>query len=466
MKYDAIIIGSGQAGNPLAYRLADLGWSVALIEKKDLGGTCINVGCTPTKTMVHRAQVAHYTRNAARWGVNASNVSVDLAKIVAQKDEVVLRFRGNQQKQVDKRANLRLQYGHARFVGQHQLKVGDDLLESEKIFIDTGGHPNIPVIPGLDTVSFLTNESILQLTTLPDHLLILGGGYIGLEFGQMFRRYGSRVTVLHTGKQIVPREDPEIAAELQKALEAEGIQFLLSTRATRVENKNNAVTLSFDGPERSASVTGSHLLAATGRHPNTGDLGLDRAGIETDKRGFIKVNPRLETNVPGVWALGDCKGGPAFTHISYNDFQIVYGNLVEGDNLTTDNRPVPYCVFTDPQLGGVGMTEKEARAKGLKVKIGKCPMSRVARAIERGETAGLMKIVVDASNDRILGASLLASEGGELVQILGTLMLANQPYTLLKGAVYIHPTLAEGFFALMEDVKPADRVEGGPETRR
>jgi pyruvate/2-oxoglutarate dehydrogenase complex dihydrolipoamide dehydrogenase (E3) component len=270
----------------------------------------------------------------------------------------------------------------------------------------------------------------------------------------MFRRYGSRVTVLHTGKQIVSREDPEIAAGLQKALEAEGLQFVLNARTTRAETKNGQITLSFESSAGSANVAGTHLLIATGRNPNTDDLGLDRAGIQTDKSGFIKVNGRLETNVPGVWALGDCKGGPAFTHISYNDFQIVYGNLVEGKNLSADNRLVPYCVFTDPQLGGVGMTEKEARAKGYKLKIGKCPMTRVARAIERGETAGLMKLVVDASNDRILGASILASEGGELVQILGTLMLANQPYTLLKGAVYIHPTLAEGFFALMEDVKP------------
>ena len=456
MNFDAIIIGSGQGGNPLAHRLADLGWSVALIEKKYLGGTCINVGCTPTKTMVHRAQVAHYARNAARWGVNASNVSVDLAKIVAQKDEVVLSFRGGQQKQVDKRPNLRLYRGHARFVGPHQVKVGDDLLKSEKIFIDTGGRPNIPSLPGLENAPYLTNESIMQLTAVPEHLVVLGGGYIGLEFGQMFRRFGSRVTVIHTGKQIVPREDPEIAAELQKAMEAEGIQFLLNTHTARAENKNGAVTLSFETSASSSTITGSHLLIATGRGPNTDDLGLDKAGVETDKNGFIKVNGRLETNVPGVWALGDCKGGPAFTHISYNDFQIVYGNLVEGKNLSAENRPVPYCVFTDPQLGGVGMNEKEARAKGFKIKIGKCPMSYVARAIERGETAGLMKIVVDASNDRILGASILATEGGELVQILGTLMLASQPYTLLKGAVYIHPTLAEGFFALMQDVKPVD----------
>ncbi len=296
----------------------------------------------------------------------------------------------------------------------------------------------------------------MQLTALPEHLLILGGGYIGLEFGQMFRRFGSRVTLLHASAQIVAREDSEITAELQKALEAEGMQFLLNARATRVENKNGAVNLSFESAAGSSRLTGSHLLIATGRSPNTDDLGLDKAGIETGKNGFIKVNARLETNVSGIWALGDCKGGPAFTHISYNDFQIVYGNLIEGKNLTIENRPVPYCLFTDPQLGGVGMTEKEARAKGFKLKIGRCPMTYVARAIERGETAGLMKIVVDASNDRVLGASILASEGGELVQILGTLMLANQPYTLLKGAVYIHPTLAEGFFSLMEDVKPVD----------
>ena len=456
MKYDAIIIGSGQGGNPLAYRLADLGWSVALVEKKNLGGTCINVGCTPTKTMVHRAQVAHYARNAARWGVNASNVSVDLAKIVAQKDEVVRSFRGGLQKQVDKRVNLRLHRGHASFVGPLQLKVGDDLLESDKIFIDTGCRPSIPSIPGLDSVPYLTNETAMQLTTLPEHLLILGGGYIGLEFGQMFRRYGSRVTILHSGKQIVTREDPEITSELQKALEGEGMQFLLGAQTACVGNKSGAILLSLERPSGPSSVTGSHLLVATGRSPNTDDLGLEKASIETDKNGYIKVNGHLETNVPGVWALGDCKGGPAFTHLAYNDFQIVYGNLIEGKNLSIENRLVPYCVFTDPQLGGIGMTEKEARAKGYKLKIGRCPMTSVARAIERGETAGLMKLVVDASNNRILGASILASEGGELVQILGTLMLANQPYTLLKGAVYIHPTLAEGFFSLMEDVKPAD----------
>jgi len=456
MRYDAIVVGSGQAGNPLAFRFADLGWSVALVEEKNLGGTCINVGCTPTKTMVHRAQVAHYARNAARWGVNTSEVKVDLAKIVAQKDEVVLSFRGGQQRRVDERKNIRLYRNRARFVAPHQLQVGGELIESEKIFINTGGRASIPVIPGLREAAFLTNESIMQLTTIPEHLLVLGGGYIGLEFGQMFSRYGSRVTIVHQGPQIVPREDPEIAAELQKALGAEGVEFLLDARTEAVWQKDGAITLSCKIGDGVKEVTGSHLLVATGRIPNTDDLGLDKAGIATNKDGSIRVNTRLETNVLGIWALGDCKGGPAFTHISYNDFQIVYANLVEEKNLSTENRFVPYCVFTDPQLGGVGMTEKEARAKGHKLKIGRCPMTHVARAIERGETAGLMKIVVDASNDHILGASILASEGGELVQILGAMMLAKQPYTLLKGAVYIHPTLAEGFFSLMEDVKLAN----------
>ena len=456
MKFDAIIIGSGQAGNPLTYRFADNGWSVAMIEQSFLGGTCINVGCTPTKAMVARAQVAHYARNAARWGVHAENVRVDLPKIVEQKDQVVLSFRGNQQKQVDKRPNVHLFRGHAEFVSAHQIKVGSDVVESDKIFINTGGRSMIPSIAGLDSVTFLTNETIMQLTAVPEHLQILGAGYIGLEFGQMFHRYGSRVTIVHRGQRIVPREDPEISAELQKALEAEGIQFILEAETTRVEKNDNRLTLSFNTKSGASSVSGSHLLVATGRVPNTSNMGLDKAGLETDKNGSIKVNSRLETNVPGIWALGDCNGGPAFTHIAYNDFQIVFGNLVEGKNLSTENRLVPYCVFTDPQLAGIGLTEKEARTKGYKLKIGKIPMTYVARALERDETAGMMKIVVDASNDRILGATILSSEGGELVQILGTLMLANQPYTLLKGAIYIHPTFAEGFFALLEDVKLVD----------
>lgn len=455
MKFDAIVLGSGQGGNPLAHRLADLGWSVALVEEKYLGGTCVNVGCTPTKLMVHRAQVAHYASDAARWGVNARDVTVDLAKIVEQKRNVVLRFREGQQKRLDARPTLRLFRGHAKFTGPRQLMVNGETIESEKIFVDVGTRAAAPQIAGLDSVSYLNNETILELTALPEHLLVLGGGYIGLEFGQMFRRFGSRVTILHKGAQIVPREDAEVAGELQKALESEGVRFVLNARTTRAEKRVNAVVLSCETPAGAFTASGSHLLLAAGRRPNTDGLAAEKAGVALDKNGFVQANDRLETSAPGVWAIGDCKGGPAFTHISYNDYQVLYGNLIEGKNLSIKDRYVPYCVFTDPQLGRVGMTEKEARAKDHKLKVGKISMANVARAIERDETAGMMKIVVNAADDRILGAAILSSEGGELVQILGAMMLARQPYTVLKGAVYIHPTLAEGFFALLEDVKSA-----------
>jgi pyruvate/2-oxoglutarate dehydrogenase complex dihydrolipoamide dehydrogenase (E3) component len=453
MKYDAIIIGSGQGGTPLSMALADKGWNVALIEKRYLGGTCINTGCTPTKTMVQRAQVAHYARNAARWGVHPNDGGVDLPAIVAQTDKVVHHFRGGREKQVKERPNLRWYRDSARFTGPHQVAAGGELLESDKIFIDTGGRPRIPPVPGLDTVGYLTNERIMGLATVPDHLVVMGAGYIGLEFAQMFRRFGSRVTVIQAAGQIVPREDPEVAAELQKALEAEGVQFLLGTEVTRAENRGSSIELSLQGNGASSIIAGSHLLVATGRRPNTDDLDLDKAGIATDKLGFVRVNGKLETNVPGVWALGDVKGGPAFTHISYNDYQIVWANIFEGKNLSIDHRIVPYCLFTDPQLGSVGLTEKEARAKGYKLKIGSVPMSNVSRAVECDETSGLMKLIVDAANDRILGATILSRDGGETVHIPYTLMLADLPYTLLKGAVYIHPTWAEGLFFLMDAVK-------------
>jgi pyruvate/2-oxoglutarate dehydrogenase complex dihydrolipoamide dehydrogenase (E3) component len=464
VKYDAIIIGSGQGGTPLARGLADLGWLVAIVEENHLGGTCVNTGCTPTKTMVHRAMVAHYARNARRWGVIAEDVSVDLPAIVAQKDKVVANFLKGHEKSVAQRPKLKLYRSHAHFTGPHALSVEGTPLESDKIFIDTGARPRVPEIPGIAASGYLTNETILELTELPGHLIVLGGGYIGLEFGQMFARFGSQVTVIQDTVQILPHEDPEVAAELQNALESEGVNFLLDATVTRVERLEESLIVTLEvannpvNPQKknTGSLTGSHLLVATGRQPNIGALGLERAGIEIEEHGFIKVNPRLETNVPGVWALGDVKGGPAFTHISYNDYQIIWANLIEGKNASITNRIVPYSVFTDPQLGSVGMTEKEARAKGYKLKIGAAPMARVARAIERDETAGLMKIIVDASNDRILGATFLATDGGELIHILYTLMLGNLPYTLLKGAVYIHPTLAEGLFFLMDSVKPVD----------
>ena len=454
MKYDAIILGSGQAGLPLAFALAGRGSSVAIVEKGSIGGTCINTGCTPTKTMVARAQVAHYARNAERWGISTSGVRVKLDTIVAQKNKVVENARNSQTNGIAKFPSLRLYRGHAEFAGAHQVKVGDELLESERIFINTGARPSIPDIPGLANSGYLTNETIMELTTVPEHLLVLGGGYVGLEFGQMFSRFGSQVTVIQNAGQIVPREDAEVAAELQKSLEAEGITFILDARTTNIERQNGTIRIAIEQRGRSCAISGSHLLVATGRRPNADDLALEKAGIRTNKDGSIHVNGKLETSAPGVWAMGDVKGGPAFTHISYNDYQIVYANVIEGKNLSIENRIVPYCVFTDPQLGGVGLTEKEARERGYRLKIGRVQMTRVARAIERDETAGLMKLVVNAENDYILGATILSSDGGETVHIPYALMLANQPYTLLKGAMYIHPTLAEGLFFLMDDVKP------------
>jgi pyruvate/2-oxoglutarate dehydrogenase complex dihydrolipoamide dehydrogenase (E3) component len=455
-RYDAIVLGSGQAGNPLSQKLAGHGWSVALVEKDHLGGTCVNTGCTPTKTMIASAQVAHYARQAARWGVRTGEVSVDLPRIVIRKDEVVTHWRSGLEQKVQQRTSLHLYRGRGRFLDKHRVRVGDQVLESERIFIDTGARPSIPRIEGLDQAGFLTNESIMQVTDLPEHLLVLGGGYVGLEFGQMFRRFGSGVTVVDFAEQVLPHEDADVARELQQALEAEGIRFVLKARTTRAERDDGQVVLRLEDGEGAESVRGSHLLVATGRRPNTDDLGLEAAGVQTTTQGFIPVNGRLETNVPGIWALGDVNGGPAFTHIAYNDYQIVSANLIEGKDLTTANRLVPYAVFTDPQLGRVGLTEKEARATGRQLKIGKIPMAWVARAVERAETAGLMKLVVDAETDRILGAAILSSEGGELVQILEFVMRAGAPYTLLKGAVYIHPTLAEGFWTLMEEVKPTD----------
>jgi len=456
VRYDAIIIGSGQAGNPLGHKLAEHGWSVALIEKDHLGGTCINTGCTPTKTMVASAQVAHYARNAAKWGVRASNVSVDLPSVIAIKDRIVTQFRSGLEKKVQVRKNLTLYRSQARFLAPDRLAVGGQELQSNRIFINTGARPTVPRIEGLDGVGYLTNATIMQVNALPEHLLVLGGGYIGLEFGQMFRRFGSRVTIVHNGPQILPREDADVVAELQKALESEGIRFVLNAETKRAERRKGQIELTVATSQGVETLTGSELLVATGRRPNSDDLELDKSGVKTNAKGFIEVNSRLETSVPGIWALGDVKGGPAFTHISYNDFQIVSANLIEGKNLSTEGRLVPYAVFTDPQLGCVGMTEKEARASRRPLKIGSIPMAWVARAIERDETAGLMKLIVDDQTDRILGAAILATEGGELVQILSAVMLAGVPYTILKGAIYIHPTLAEGFWTLMENIKPID----------
>jgi pyruvate/2-oxoglutarate dehydrogenase complex dihydrolipoamide dehydrogenase (E3) component len=454
--YEAIVIGAGQGGSPLSHKLADLGWKVALIEREHLGGSCINYGCTPTKAMLASARIAHFARSGPQFGVHSGEVRIDLAEVVARKNEIVLSWRAGQEHHAESRPTLDLYRGHGRFVGPHEIEVNGETLRSDKIFINTGTSPRILPIPGLEEVEYLTNRNIMDLTEVPEHLLVLGGNYLGLEFGQMFRRFGSRVTVVELMDQIVPREDEDVSQTLREALEAEGMVFHLGARTTSVARRDGGVEITLEPKEGVAfTLQGSHLLVSIGQTPNTGELGLDAAGVETDGPGFIKHNSRLETNVPGVWVIGDVKGGPAFTHISYEDHLVIYDNLVNGKDRTIENRLVPYALFTDPELGRVGMTEKEARAAGYNIKVGSIPMEWVARAIERSETKGLMKIVINAENDRILGAAILGSEGGELVQTLMTLMMADAPWTLFEKATFIHPTMTEGFFTLMDNVKTA-----------
>ncbi|MGH6804773.1 MAG: mercuric reductase [Methyloceanibacter sp.] len=454
--YDAIIIGSGQGGVPLATNLAELGWRVALIEKGQLGGSCINYGCTPTKTMISSARIAHYARVAPEFGIHAGPVKVDMAEIVARKNEIVDSFRSGIEDQVENSPKLTLYRGHGRFAAPHEVEVNGEKLASDKIFINTGTRPRILPIPGLDQVEVLTNRNIMDLKEVPAHLIALGGNYLGLEFGQMFRRLGSDVTVVELGDQIIPREDPEVSESLKEALEGEGMTFHLGAKTTKVAKTPGGLEIVIEKKDGTTqTLKGTHLLVSIGQVPNSDDLGLEKAGVATDKFGFVQHDGKLETNVPGVWVLGDVKGGAAFTHVSYDDYLVIYDNLVNGKNRTIDNRQIPYALFTDPELGRVGLTEREARAKGYRLKIGSVPMAYVARAIERSETNGLMKIVINADNDRILGATILGPDGGELVQILMALMMADAPWTLFENAMFIHPTLAEGFFALMANVEAA-----------
>jgi pyruvate/2-oxoglutarate dehydrogenase complex dihydrolipoamide dehydrogenase (E3) component len=454
--YDAIVLGSGQGGVPLSTNLAGLGWQVALIEQGKLGGSCINYGCTPTKTMVSSARTAHAAKRAPEFGIHTGKITVNMAEVVARKNEIVDSFRSGVEDQVRNNANLTLYQGRGRFTGPHKIEVNGEKIASDKIFINTGTRPRILPIPGLDQVDYLTNRNIMDLAEVPAHLITLGGNYLGLEFGQMFRRLGSEVTVIELANQIVPREDPEVSQSLKEALEGEGMTFHLGARTSKIATTPNGLAVTVENKNGcTETLTGSHLLVSIGQMPNSDDLGLDKAGIETDQAGFIKHNGKLETNVPGVWVLGDVKGGPAFTHVSYDDYLVIYDNLVNGKNRTIDHRMVPYALYTDPELGRIGLSEQEARKAGYKLKIGSLPMAYVARAIERGETNGLLKIVINADNDRILGATILGPEGGELVQILMALMMADAPWTLFHNAMFIHPTLAEGFFSLMANVEAA-----------
>ncbi|HEY7183794.1 MAG TPA: mercuric reductase [Blastocatellia bacterium] len=453
--YDAIVIGTGQAGNPLSKALANAGWKTAVIERLHIGGTCINVGCTPTKTMVASARVAYLARRAADYGVHAGEVSVNMAEVRRRKQSIVDSFRNGGQRAIENTKNLDLLFGEASFTGPQSIavKMNDgDLrhLVSKKIFINTGCRPAEPRVDGIDQIATLDSTSIMELDELPEHLLVLGGGYVGLEFGQMFRRFGSRVTIVQRARQLLGREDQDVADEVAKVLREDGVEVLLDAEATRVEKGGGGeIRLTAQTPDGERTLTGSHLLAAAGRTPNIKALNLPSAGIETDKKGFIKANGRLETTAPGVYALGDVKGGPQYTHISYDDYRIIRTNLIEGGNAEVDDRFVPYTVFIDPQLGRVGLSESEARARGLNIRVAKMPMSYVARALEVGESRGFMKAVIDADTKRILGCAVLGIEGGEIMAMIQIAMMGKLPYTVLKDGIFAHPTLAESLNNLL-----------------
>lgn len=444
MAFDLIIIGSGQAGGPLASAAAQAGRRVALIEREHVGGTCINDGCTPTKTMVASARVAYLARRAADFGVHTGPVTVAMARIRERKAEVVTSFRDGTQQRLEAQENLELIWGEAAFTAPKTLTValsggGERTLEAETVVINVGQRPSVPPLDGLKDVPFLTSTTVMELGAVPEHLLILGGGYIGLEFAQMFRRFGSEVTVIQRGKQLLPREDQDIADAVTDILREDGVTVLLETGAEAVSSQNGVI-LSLGGGK---TVSGSHLLVATGRTPNSDSLNLQAAGVETDDKGYVKTDDRLETSVPGVYAVGDVKGGPAFTHISYDDFRILKSNLLDGGSKTIRGRAVPYTVFIDPQLGRIGLSETEAKAQSKTVKVATLPMTQVARAIETGETRGLMKVLVDAETDELLGAAVLGLEGGEIMSLLQVAMMGGLPYTALRDATFAHPTLAE-----------------------
>ncbi|HET8843768.1 MAG TPA: mercuric reductase [Ktedonobacteraceae bacterium] len=447
--YDAIIIGAGQAGGPLSTALAGAGWKTALIEAKHVGGTCINEGCTPTKTMVASARVAYLARRAADYGVHTGPVSVDMTVVRKRKRDIVESFRSGSLRRIESAKGLDLLEGQAYFTGSKKLEVllknGETRqLSAETILINAGDRPAPLNLTGIEQIPVLDSTSIMELDTVPEHLLIIGGGYVGLEFGQMFRRFGSKVSIIQRGSHLLAREDDDVADAVADILREDGIELLLQTTPVEVASAGSGqIRLKVKTASGEQILQGSHLLMAAGRIPNTDSLHISSSGIAVDKRGSILVNERLETNIPGIYALGDIKGGPAFTHISYDDFRILRSNLLEKGHATTLDRLVPYTVFIDPQLGRVGLSETEARAQGRQIRVAKMPMDYVARALETDESRGFMKAVVDAENKQIIGCAILGIEGGEIMSAIQLAMMGKLPYTVLRDAVFAHPTLAE-----------------------
>jgi len=452
--YDAIVIGTGQSGPSLAERLAGRGLRTAVIERQYFGGTCVNTGCKPTKALVASAHVAHMARRAGHFGIDIGGpITVDMKRVKARLDEVVTKGRNGVMRWMERLQNCTVYRGHARFESARTVRVGEETLSAERIFINVGGRALVPEIPGLADVSYFTNSTLMDVDFVPEHLIIVGGSYIGLEFAQAYRRFGSRITVVEMGQRLIGREDEDISEGVRQILEREGIDVRLDAKCIAVEKHGSRIKMRLDCGGDARHVEGSHLLLAVGRRPNTDDLGLDKAGIKTDARGFIVVDDRLETNVPGVFAIGDCNGRGAFTHTSYNDFEIVAANLLDDDPRRVSDRIPCYGLFIDPPLGRVGMTDREVRAAGIKALAAKLPMTSIGRAGLRGETDGFMKVTVDATTQKILGAAVLGIGGDEVVQTFLGVMAAGAPYTVIARGMYIHPTVAEYLPTLLGDLK-------------
>ena len=455
--YDAIVIGAGQAGPPLAERLGREGLKTAIIERHLMGGTCVNVGCIPTKTLVGSARVAHLARRGAEFGVTIdAPVTVDMAQVKARKDEIAGGSNAGVTAWVEGMENVTLIRGHARFTGPRSIEVGGETLTAERIFIDVGARARVPDFPGLDGVDYLTNSSMMEVDFLPEHLLIVGGSYIGLEFAQMYRRFGARVTVIEMNDRLIAREDEDVSHAVREILEGEGVTVRLKAECIGFSQGPLGVRMNIDCKEDSTPLDGSHVLLAVGRVPNTHDLGLEQAGVDTDARGFIVVDDELRTSAPGIWALGEVNGRGAFTHTTYNDFEIVAANLFDRDRRRISDRILCYGLFIDPPLGRVGMTERQARESGRRVLIGTRPMSRVGRAREFGETLGFIKVLVDAGTERILGASILGLTGDEVVHSLLDVMYAGKPYTVISRATHIHPTVTELIPTVLQGLRPLE----------
>ena len=455
--YDAVIIGAGQAGPPLAVRLAGAGRKVAIVERNQFGGTCVNTGCIPTKTLIASARVAHLARRAMEYGVGiGSSVTVDMKRVKERKDAIVHNSNEGLEKWLRGTERLAVYKGHARFEGARQVRVADQLIEADQIFINVGARANVPALPGLDQVRYLNNSSVMDVDYLPEHLIIVGGSYVGLEFAQMFRRFGSEVTVVEMGPRLIHREDEDVSEAIREILENESIHIRLDAECIALQNQDDKVVVDLDCSTGEKNVIGSHLLLAVGRTPNTDDLGLEKAGVAIDQRGYVQVDDQLRTNVAGIYALGECNGRGAFTHTSYNDYEIVAANLLNGDRRRVTDRIDAYALYTDPPLGRAGMTEAQVRKSGRKALLATRPMTRVGRAVEKGETQGFMKILVDADTNEILGASLLGIECDEVIHSILDVMYARAPYTVIQRAVHIHPTITELIPTMLDDLKPLD----------